>query len=64
MWEGLADTGYIKMERRDFKVEKLGPCVVITMDLGENRLNSNFCRAMNKALDEAERLRLVELASL
>ena len=39
----------------DFKVEKIGPCVIITMDLGENRLNSNFCRAMNKALDEAER---------
>lgn len=36
-------------------MEKLGPCVVITMDLGENRLNSNFCRAMHKALDEAER---------
>ena len=40
----------------DLKVEKVGPCVVITMDLGENRLNPNFCRAMNKALDEVERL--------
>ena len=39
----------------DFEVEKVGSCVVITMDLGENRLNSNFVRAMNKALDEAER---------
>ena len=40
---------------KDFQVEKIGSCVVITMDLGENRLNTNFVRAMNKALDEAER---------
>ena len=39
----------------DFLVEKVGSCVVITMDLGENRLNTNFIRAMNKALDEAEK---------
>lgn len=39
---------------KDFLVEKIGSCVVITMDIGENRLNRNFVRAMNKALDEAE----------
>ncbi len=39
-----------------FEVEKIGSCVVITMNLGENRLNTNFIRAMNKALDEAEKL--------
>ena len=37
------------------QVEKIGSCVVVTMDFGENRLNANFTRAMNKALDEAER---------
>ena len=42
------------MEEKDFQVEKIGSCVLITMDLGENRLNSNFVRAMSKALDEAE----------
>ena len=42
-------------EERDFRVEKVGPCVVITMDLGENRVNSNFIRAFHKALDQAER---------
>ena len=40
---------------QDLQVEKIGSCVVITMDFGENRLNANFIRAMNKALDEAER---------
>ena len=35
-------------------MEKIGSCVLITMDLGENRLNNNFVRAMSKALDEAE----------
>ena len=39
----------------DLLVERVGGCVVITMDLGENRMNPNFVRAMNKALDEAER---------
>ena len=39
----------------DLLVEKVGSCVVITMDLGENRLNANFLWAMHKALDEAER---------
>ena len=43
------------MEEKDFLVEKVGACVVITMDLGENRLNDNFIRAMHKALDTAER---------
>lgn len=43
------------MMEKDFLVEKVGCCVVITMDLGENRLNANFNRAMNKALDEAEK---------
>jgi enoyl-CoA hydratase/carnithine racemase len=42
------------MEEKDFQVEKIGSCVVITMDLGENRLNNNFVRALNKALDEVE----------
>ena len=40
---------------KDFLVEKVGRCVVITMGLGENRINPNFLRAMNKALDQAER---------
>ena len=43
------------MEERDLAVEKVGRCVVVTMDLGENRCNANFVRAMNKALDQAER---------
>lgn len=43
------------MEEKDFLVEKVGKCVVITMDLGENRINANFIRAMHKALDAAER---------
>ena len=43
------------MEEKDFQVEKVGRCVVVTMDLGENRLNANFIRAFNKALDQAEK---------
>ena len=41
-------------EERDFLVEKIGNCVVITMNRGENKMNSNFVRLMNKALDAAE----------
>ena len=37
------------------KVEKIGKCVVIRMERGENRLNMEFIDSFNRALDEAER---------
>lgn len=37
------------------KVEKVGRCVVIRMERGENRMNPEFIEAMNRALDKAER---------
>ena len=36
-------------------VEKIGRCVVIRMERGENRQNMEFIEAMNRALDQAER---------
>ena len=45
------------MASDDLQVEKIGTCVVITMDLGENRVNANFVRAMNKALDRGRAVR-------
>ena len=53
----------MEAEERDFQVEVVGSCVVITMDLGENRINNNFIRAMNKALDEVERYWVILLVS-
>ena len=41
-------------KEKSFLVEKIGNCVVITMDHGENKMNSNYIRIMNKALDAAE----------
>ena len=43
------------MEISGLRVEKNGRCVVIRMERGENRLNREFVRAMNQALDAAER---------
>lgn len=43
------------MEKDDFPVEKMGSCVVITMNRGENRTNNEFVWSMNRALDVAER---------
>ncbi len=39
----------------DLPVEKVGTCVVITMNRGENRFNNRFISAMHRALDVAER---------
>ena len=36
-------------------VEKVGRCVVVRMERGENRLNMEFIEAMNRALDQVER---------
>ena len=36
------------------EVEKVGSCVVISMKLGENRLNPDFITAFHDALDKAE----------
>ena len=44
-----------RVMEKDFRVERVGPCVVLTMDFGENRFNTNFLRALDKALDQAER---------
>ena len=43
------------MEDDHFPVEKVGSCVVITMNRGENRVNGEFIQSMNRALDMAER---------
>ena len=43
------------MEISGLRVEKSDRCVVIRMERGENRLNREFVRAMNQALDAAER---------
>ena len=43
------------VEISGLRVEKSGRCVVIRMERGENRLNREFVRAMNQALDAAER---------
>jgi len=39
----------------DFPVEKVGTCIVITLNRGENRVNNSFISAMHRALDKAER---------
>ena len=43
------------MEISGLRVEKRDRCVVIRMERGENRLSREFVRAMNEALDAAER---------
>lgn len=37
------------------RVEKVGRCVVVRMERGENRQNLEFIEAMNQALDKVER---------
>ena len=39
----------------DIRVEKIGRCVVLRMERGENRMNPKFIEDMNQALDKAER---------
>ena len=39
----------------DIRVEKVGRCVVLRMERGENRMNLKFIEDMNRALDKAER---------
>ena len=39
----------------EFPVEKVGSCIVITLNRGENRVNNSFISAMHRALDKAER---------
>ena len=36
------------------EVEKLGSCVVVHLNFGENRLTSAFLKAFHEALDKAE----------
>ena len=36
------------------EVEKVGSCVVIHMNRGENRFNPEFLEAFHEALDKAE----------
>ena len=43
------------MEGGGVKVEKKGSCAILRMCLGENRLNPNFVKAYNQALDKIER---------
>ena len=42
----------------DIRVEKVGRCVVLRMERGENRMNPKFIEDMNRALDKAERCKL------
>jgi len=39
----------------DFPVEKVGSCIVVTLNRGENRVNNSFISALHRALDKAER---------
>ena len=39
----------------EIRVEKVGRCVIVRMERGENRLNPEFVEAMNQALDKVER---------
>ena len=43
------------MMAADIRVEKVGRCVVLRMERGENRMNPKFIEDMNRALDKAER---------
>lgn len=45
------------------KVEKIGKCVVIRMERGENRQNMEFIDSFNRALDEAERYKRSPLST-
>lgn len=49
------------MEVNGIKVEKVDKCVLIRMERVENRLNMEFFHAMNKAMDKAERSRLLHM---
>ena len=39
----------------DIRVERIGRCVMLRMERGENRMNPKFIEDMNQALDKAER---------
>ena len=51
----IKKVGWSVMDVNGFPVEKVGSCVVITLNRGENRLNDNFISSMQRALDIAER---------
>lgn len=42
------------VHKRSMEVEKVGSCVVIHMNFGENRLSPAFLKAFHEALDKAE----------
>ena len=42
------------VRKHNMEVEKIGSCVVIHLNFGENRLSPAFLRAFHEALDKAE----------
>ena len=42
------------VHRHCMEVEKIGSCVVIHLNFGENRLSPAFLKAFHEALDKAE----------
>ena len=52
---GGARTSPTHLQNKKMEVSKVGECVVIRMNLGENRFNPESVKAFHEALDKAER---------